>query len=366
MAHDFNNLLAVILSYTEFVSDEVSAAGQEPGGERWAAVREDLEQVRRAADRAAELTHQLLAFARREVVRPQALLLRDVVADVESMLTRTLGEQVDLEIAASTGVWRMMADPGQLEQVLVNLAVNARDAMGDGGTLTIDTGDQVVDADHASARPGLEPGNYVRLRVSDSGAGMSQEALDRAVEPFFTTKRGGTGLGLATVYGIVTQAGGDLVIHSVPGVGTTVTMLFPATDKAPTWARAVRAVAQRHVTVLVVEDEDAMREVTRRILARNGHTVLVAAGGRDAVSIAERYQGVIDLLLTDVVMPEMLGKQVAALIGAARPDVRVLYMSGYARPIFTDQGTLDPGATLIEKPFTGAGLLAKVQEVVAS
>jgi PAS domain S-box-containing protein len=367
VAHDFNNLLAVILNYTAFVAEEVGrAAAADP--DRWTDVGNDVEQVRRAAERATELTRQLLAFGRREIAQPLALDLNEVLEGVEPLLRRTLGEHIELRVDPSANLWPVVADPGQVEQVLVNLAVNARDAMPGGGTLSIDTTNIVVDVDYAAARPPLAPGRYVRVRVSDSGTGMTADVLDHAFEPFFTTKpKGeGTGLGLATVYGIITQAGGHVQIYSEAGLGTTFTALLPATDQPverierPAQALGVHG----DKTVLVVEDEDAMREVTRRILDRNGYTVLLAASGAEAVRLAERHPGDIDVLLTDVVMPQMLGKEVAERVTELRPEARVLYMSGYAHPVLTSQGTLDEGVVLVEKPFTEATLLARVRQVI--
>jgi PAS domain S-box-containing protein len=368
IAHDFNNLLAVILNYTSFIEEEISAATEATGGSRWASVQRDAQQVRRAAERATGLTHQLLAFARRDVVRRQVLDLNDVVADMEELLRRTLGEHCELTIALGRELAPIYADPGQVEQVLVNLAVNARDAMTRGGVLTIDTAHVDVDHDFAASRPGVRAGQYTCLRVSDTGTGMDRETVERAFEPFFTTKpKGeGSGLGLATVYGIVAQTGGDVRIYSEPGHGTTVRVLFPVSEDAVTPARGISTDIRRHggETVLIVEDEDAMREVTRRILARNGHEVLVAASSVNALEIAADYSGSIDLLLTDVVMPQMLGKEVAERVVALRPDIRVLYMSGYAQPVLASQGTLDEGVELVEKPFTEVGLMRKVREVL--
>jgi len=262
----------------------------------------------------------------------------------------------------------ILVDPGQLEQVLVNLAVNARDAMPSGGTLTIDTANVSVDEEYASINANLRPGEHVRLRVSDTGSGMPPEVVERAFEPFFTTKvKGeGTGLGLATVYGIVTQAGGHIHIYSELGLGTAISILFPATDQRvsvepPPTATDTSAHGE---TVLVVEDEAALREVTRRILSRNGYEVLVTDSAPEAVTLAERHSGHIDLLLTDVVMPHMLGKEVAELVLARRPSVRVLYMSGYAQPVLASSGSLEAGVLLLEKPFTEEELLTKVRQAL--
>ncbi|HEX3607058.1 MAG TPA: ATP-binding protein [Candidatus Dormibacteraeota bacterium] len=368
VAHDFNNILAVILIYTAMVAEEVTRATALPGGERWEPVRADIAQIHQAAERATALTHQLLAFGRREVVRPRVMSLNEVVAGVEEMLRRTIGEHVELEVALAPDLARILADPGQIEQVLVNVALNARDAMAGGGRLTIDTANVSVRAgDHMA--PLQEPGDFARLRVSDTGAGMTAEVLERAFEPFYTTKpKGeGSGLGLATVYGIVTQAEGTVRIYSEPGIGTTFTAMFPTTEAiavSPEPTAAAAAQSPGGETVLVVEDEEAMREVTRRILARNGYEVITARGGEDALATIRAHQGRIDLLLTDVVMPQMLGKEVAERSAALLPGLRVLYMSGYAHPVLTSQGTLAEGVTLLEKPFSAPVLLAKVREAL--
>jgi hypothetical protein len=371
VAHDFNNLLAVILNYAAFVGEEVAAAADDAEGtdaERWEAIRDDIDQIVRAAERAAELTHQLLAFGRREVVRPRVLDLNEVVGAVEQLLRRTLGEHVELLTVLTPDLWPVLADPGQLEQVLVNLAVNARDAMPEGGTLIIDTENLMVDEAYAAARPDVSTGPHVRLRVSDTGTGMSREVLGRAFEPFYSTKpKGvGSGLGLATVYGIVAQAGGYAQLYSEPGMGTTFTALLPvATEPATTVEQHEESrPATGGETILVVEDEEAMREVTRRILARNGYRVLAAATGAEAIRLAAEHEGDIHLLLTDVVMPQMPGKEVAEQVLARRSDIRVLYMSGYAEPVLGARGTLEPGVTLLEKPFNQPVLLARVREVL--
>jgi PAS domain S-box-containing protein len=368
VAHDFNNLLAVMLNYTSFVAEEIAKAAEAEDGERWSSVRHDLTQVMRAGERATELTHQLLAFGRREVVRPQVLDVNTVVAEVEQLLRRTIGEHIRLHTQLTADLWPVLADAGQLGQVLVNLAVNARDAMPDGGTLTIDTANVVLDRAGASTRPGLSAGPHVQLRVADTGTGMTAEVAQRVFEPFFTTKpKGeGSGLGLATVYGIVTQAGGHIAIQSVPGTGTTFTTLLPVSETAPAVVEepVLRPLSQGGETVLVVEDEDALREVTRRILTRNGYRVLTAASGPEAIKIAEHSTEDIHLLLTDVIMPHMLGKELAIRVAESRPAMRVLYMSGYAQPVLASQGTLDPGVTLVEKPFSEHTLLDRVRAVL--
>jgi PAS domain S-box-containing protein len=370
VAHDFNNLLSVILYYASFVEEEINAVrGADQG--RWDAALRDLKQIQRAAERGAGLTHQLLTFGRREVVRPRVLSLNAVVSDVEQLLQRTLDEQIDLVARLAPDLWPVMADPGQIEQVLVNLAVNARDAMQAGGVLRIDTANVVVDELSAASQPGLEPGRYVRLRLSDNGSGMSEEVIERAFEPFFTTKpKGeGSGLGLATVYGIIMRVDGFVQITSKVGQGTTFSMLIPATlvpvgdpeaaDRAP----ATRS-AGGGETILVIEDEAAMREVTRRVLMRKRYRVLTAPDGVTGLELLSTTDEPIHLLLTDVVMPKMLGKDVADRASVLRPGIRVLFMSGYARPVLTSQGTLQPGVALIEKPFSQRDLLKAVRTVL--
>jgi CheY-like chemotaxis protein len=294
--------------------------------------------------------------------------LNTVVADIEALLRRSLGEHIQLRTTLTPDLWPVLADPGQLEQVLVNLAINARDAMPDGGTLTIDTTNTTIDTTDDAGHSHHRPGRHVLLRVADTGTGIPPEIAERVFEPFFTTKpKGeGSGLGLATVYGIITQAGGHAAIQSTPGAGTTFTALLPATDQQPT---PTTEPARTHhsnggETVLVVEDEDALREVIRRILTRNGYHVLTAASGPEALKTAEHSHDNIDLLLTDVIMPHMLGKELATRTKELRPEIRVLYMSGYAQPVLASQGTLDPGVTLVEKPFTETTIVDKIRETL--
>ncbi len=365
VAHDFNNLLGVISSYAAFVAEEAENLAPANGSE---AVRADIEQVQLAAERAAGLTHQLLAFARREVVQPRVLDLNEIVPDVLKLLQRTLGEHVEIVTELGRNPDHVLADPGQIEQILVNLAVNARDAMPTGGKLTIQTANMDVDQAYAASRANLSPGRYVALKVSDNGTGMPPEVIDRAFEPFFTTKpKGeGSGLGLATIYGIVTQAGGNVRIYSEPGLGTTVTVLLPVTDQSPSGADRPGDEPEGGggEQVLVVEDERALREVTRRILARNGYRVMVAASGQEAIKVAAASDGCVDALITDVVMPGMQGKEVAERVRELHPGIRVLYMSGYTEGLLSAQGVLDPGINLIEKPFTQASLLRKVRGIL--
>jgi PAS domain S-box-containing protein len=361
IAHDFNNLLAVILNYASFIIEDGA-------GTPYA---DDAERIAHAGRRGSELTHQLLAFARREVVRPRPLDVNDVVTDVKHMLGRSIGEHITLVAELAPDLPAVMADPGQLEQVLVNLAVNARDAMPTGGRLTIDTASVNVDPDpdpdsgagHTPPRSGPESCGYVRIRVSDDGSGMPSDVVEKAFDPFFTTKPSGqgTGLGLATVYGIVTQAGGTVQIYSEFGLGTTITILLPVTDRTPqtdTAATEQEDFRGHGATVLLVEDEPTLRDVTARILHRGGYAVLSAADGVEALALAEQHPGPIDVLLTDVVMPGMLGKELAEHITKLREHTRVVYMSGYAQPVLTSHGTLDPDVFLLEKPFTSTELLA--------
>jgi signal transduction histidine kinase/CheY-like chemotaxis protein len=366
VAHDFNNLLGVISNYAAFAGEEIA---KEPPNGRWQAVRGDIEQVQQAAERAAALTHQLLAFARQEVIQPQVLDLNDVVTSVEQLLARTLGEHIELITDLAAHLEPVLADPGQIEQVLVNLAVNARDAMPRGGKLTIQTTSTVIDP-AAAGQAGPAPGQYVAVKVTDTGTGIPKDVLDRAFEPFFTTKpKGqGTGLGLATVYGIITQAGGSVRIYSEPGIGTVVTALLPVTNQAaPATPPQPTAPQRGHgETVLVVEDEPAMREVTRRILARNGYHVLAAGSGHDALQALTSQLEHIDLLLTDVVMPHMQGRELADKIRILRPGVRVVFMSGYTQGLLSQQGVLEPSVHLIEKPFTETTLLTKLHEVLTT
>jgi two-component system, cell cycle sensor histidine kinase and response regulator CckA len=366
VAHDFNNLLAVILNYASFVSEELA----EPHDLQrdWGAVRRDVTEIQHAAERATRLTHQLLAFGRREVGQLEVLSLNEVVGSVERLLGPMLGEHVELVTDLAPGLWMVIADPGQLEQMLVNLAVNARDAMPGGGKLTLQTENVIADQAYVSRRPALAVGRYARLRVSDTGSGMGTDVADHAFEPFFTTKLTGegAGLGLATVYGIVKQAGGDIELSSELGLGTTFSVLLPVTStSAP--ARATAAAVERPrggETVLVVADEAAISEVTRRILSRGGYDVIVATGANHAIELARRREGPLDLVVTDAIMPDMLGREVATRIEQIRPGISVLYMSGYAQPAFAAQGTLEPGITLVEKPASAAELLAQVRRVL--
>jgi nitrogen-specific signal transduction histidine kinase len=360
VAHDFNNLLTVITAGTRFAREALPPESP---------AIPDLATVDAAAQRAAQLTRQLLAFGRQQVLRPQAVDLNRIAADVGRMLRRTIGEDVAVVTALAPAVAPVRADPGQLEQVLMNLAVNARDAMPDGGTLTIETTEVAVDAREAAAHPGLPPGAYVCLRVRDTGTGMDAATRERAFEPFFTTKPQGqgTGLGLATVYGIVKQSGGYVYVESAPGAGSTFTVLLPPD---PSTARPVdvpapeRAPAGGGEVVLVVEDEAAVRAAVRRMLERGGYTVIEAEHGTAALALVGRYTGRLDLVLTDVVMPETGGGALLARLRDLRPGLPALLMSGYSAEAVARQGVLVEGATLLVKPFGSEELLRRVREAL--
>ena len=345
VAHDFNNLLTVISGYTSIMLAETQEGSQE---------RVDLEQVLNAAKRAGGLTSQLLAFSRRQVLQPKVIDLNGVVSGIETMLGRLIGEHIDFQTIVRTPLRHIMADPGQLEQVILNLAVNARDAMPKGGKLTIET---------ANADEG------VTLTVRDNGIGMDQETQSRIFEPFFTTKPvgKGTGLGLSTVYGIVTQSGGTIRVESAPGKGTTFTVCFPVVNEEGARSGAALptpVTSSGHETILLVEDEVMVRTLAQRSLERSGYTVLVAGNGEEALTVASEHQGAIHLLLTDVVMPTMGGKEIADRLQLVRPSVGVLYMSGYTDDTIAQHGVLIAGTHLLSKPFTPDGLTRKVREVL--
>jgi hypothetical protein len=368
VAHDFNNLLNIITGYTDLSTQQIrEMAGEDP---RLEPVLSDISQVKDAAGQAIRVTRQLLTFARHDVIKPEVINLNNAVSGAGQMLQRSIGEHIDLEVITTPDLWPIKADPGQLEQVLVNLAVNARDAMPRGGKLRIDTANIDVDAAYAAGRPGLRPGPFVRLRVSDTGTGMDQATIERVFEPFFTTKAKGhgTGLGLATVYGIITQAGGTVQIYSEPGLGTTINVLFPATQEAPKPRDAATSVTTtgqgQGECILLVEDEQSLRVLAHRILTRHGYAVHQADSGPDAVQYAADRSHHLDLLLTDVVMPDMLGTEVAHSVKQHRPGLPVVFMSGYAQPILDTHGATGPEMNILEKPFTETSLLARVQQAL--
>ena len=360
VAHDFNNLLAVILNCAAFVAE--ATVGNDP-------VRADVEQIRGAAERAAALTRQLLIFGRREQARLEALDLSLITADLQGLLARSIGENITLIVHPGRGLPAVHADRGQIEQVLVNLAVNARDAMPDGGTLTIETSLAQLGDEEALLHPKVRPGRFVALSVSDTGLGMSPDVVRRIFEPFFTTKPTGkgTGLGLATVHGIVTAAGGSLSVDSQPGAGTTIHAFFPAADEeAPTPAGPATAALTRGTgeTILLVEDEPAVLEVTARILRRNGYQVHTASSGAHALALASRYE--FDLLLTDQVMPEISGSELAQRIRQVRPEAGVLFMSGYSWSVPGPRNAPAEGTMLLRKPFSEQTLLDSIHAVLTA
>jgi signal transduction histidine kinase len=359
VAHDFNNLLAAILTYSEFIAEELGPDH---------ALQEDVGEVRKAAQRGAELTRQLLVFSRRDLVTPSVIDVNDTITDLLNLLNRTLGEDIVLHPVLSPDLPRVLVDPGELEQVLVNLAVNARDAIVGEGNITVETSEQVIDEDAAFAHADLRPGRYVRIAVTDTGSGMTPEVLSNVFEPFFTTKSPGhgTGLGLSTVYGIANRYGGFVTAYSEVGTGTTFKVYLPATDEhAVTANRQSEDTAQRATgeTVLLVEDEDAVRNACRRILERAGFQVVEASDGSQA--LAELADGPVDLLLTDVIMPGgMTGRALAERLQATRPGLPVLFMSGYTADVIATRGILEPGITVVEKPFTTSELLGKVRALL--
>jgi PAS domain S-box-containing protein len=364
VAHDFNNLLAVILNYADFV---LAALPEEPARDAEPAqpsVREDVRMILRSAEKAAALTRQLLIFARRDQFQISVLDLNEVVTDLEPLLRRTLGEDVDLEFSLKKTLWPVRADRSRLEQVMVNLSVNARDAMPGGGRLELRTENVVLEPDEAR-RLGLQGGPHMRLTVVDTGGGMSPDVAARAIEPFFTTKpKGqGTGLGLATVFGIVADAGGQLLIDTREGEGTTVRVYLPATLERPAETAPPLApyALSRGETVLVVEDEGPVREVAGRILSEGGYAVLAAPDGMEALRICREHTGPIDLLLTDVVMPGLSGPDLVEQARLLRPDVRALYVSGYPEDFLARRHDVDQATTLLGKPFTAQTLLRVVR-----
>jgi PAS domain S-box-containing protein len=360
IAHDFNNILAIILNYTEFAIEESAGHPQITG---------DLAHVRTAADRAMNLTRQLLTFTRGDTIQPQDVDLNAAIAEVRDMLARTIGEDIALFARRAGQPLIVHGDPGRLQQVLLNLAINARDAMPDGGTLVLEADEAVLDGDELNMQPAVGAGRYARLQVSDTGEGMSAEVAAHIFEPFYTTKpRGrGTGLGLATVYGIVTEAGGSINVFSELGVGTTFRIYLPlATGEAGAAVPVARGAPPPNGdgrTVLVVEDEAALARVVTRILAGAGYRVLTAETGAEAYAIFKEKG--CDALLTDVIMPEMSGPRLAELVHERAPGLPVLYMSGYSNGLLGTTRVLDEEFPLLEKPFTADVLLQKVHEALS-
>ena len=360
VAHDFNNMLGVIIGRAELALARVDPSPP---------LREHLEEIRAAARHSADLTRQLLAFARRQTVAPQVLHLNDTVASMLAMLQRVIGENVQLSWLPGAGLWPVNVDPAQISQVLVNLCVNARDAIANVGKLVIETGNRTLDAGYCAAHPGAAVGDYVRLAVRDDGSGMSDEVLAHLFEPFFTTKEvgKGTGLGLATVYGIVEQNRGFIDVRSERGAGTTFTIYLPrhaisAQTPRPSTVAATRSPGRG--TILLVEDEEAVLKLTQLMLEGLGYTVIVARAPGEALRLAWEHSGKIDLLMTDVVMPEMNGRDLAEKISSLHPNTRCLFMSGYTADVIAYHGVLDEGVQFLQKPFSTAELADKLREAL--
>ncbi|CAA9339559.1 MAG: Sensory box histidine kinase/response regulator [uncultured Gemmatimonadetes bacterium] len=356
VAHDFNNLLTVIKGNTQLLLAELP-----PGSP----MREELEEIDGVSGRAADLTRQLLAFSRRQVLQPRVLDLNAAVADADRLLRRLLGEDVEFRTTLDPALGAVRADPGQLEQVLMNLAVNARDAMPRGGKLTLETRNVWLDAEYTLRHPSVAPGPYVMVAVSDTGHGMDAGTQARIFDPFFTTKEPGkgTGLGLATVYGIVRQSGGHVWVYSEVGRGTSFKVYLPRADEAPEPESALAGaeLPRGTETILLVEDDDGVRRLARRVLSRAGYEVLEAPDGHEALTAAAAHPGPIHLVVTDVVMPGMSGREVAERMAAARPEAEVLYTSGYTDDAIVHHGVLDDGMAFLQKPFDPSTLLRAVR-----
>jgi len=358
IAHDFNNLLTAILGYCELLTDRVRDD---------LSLMSDIEEIQKAGERASRLTRQLLAFSRKQPLASQVLDLNDVVADLEKMLSRVIGEDIRFEIDPGKSLGPVKADPGQMEQLLMNLVINARDAMPKGGRIRLSTGNAVIDREFARRHEGAVQGQYVRIVVDDTGCGMTPDVLAHVFEPFFTTKPAGkgTGLGLATVYGIVKQSGGYVTIDSTPGVGTSVTIYLPRIE-AKRIARTQEKPADQTVhgseTILVAEDQPAVRVLIRRILEPLGYTVLMPADVAEAIAIGESHEGAIDLLLSDVIMPDMSGPDLAQRIIRSRPAMKVLYISGFTTHPAVGAGSTSPNTSFLPKPFSPHALASKVRE----
>jgi len=360
IAHDFNNLLGVIIGYSQILRRKLGEDSP---------LREHAEEVEKAGQRAVSLTRQLLAFSRQQILTPAVLNLNTLVSDMEKMLPRLIGEDIRVSVNLGPEIGSVKADAGQIEQVVMNLAVNARDAMPGGGKLVVETANVELDEAYARQHPGAKPGRYVMLAVTDSGMGMSSETLAHIFEPFFTTKEigKGTGLGLATVYGVVKQSGGYIWVISEIGEGASFQIFLPRVEEnaAPNVARTAPAEnLQGTETILLVEDADALRKLARSFLVDHGFQVIMASDGEEAVEVARNHNGRIDLLLTDVVMPGMNGRLLADRLLSKWPGLKVVFISGYTDSFIAGHGVLEPGTHLLHKPFTEDALIRKIREVL--
>ena len=362
VAHDFNNLLMTIKGCSELLLNAFDR--RDPR-------REEVEEILKAGERATSLTRQLLAFGRRQVLQPQVLDLNSLVMNMDKMLRRLIGEDIQLVTVLDQELWSVKVDPGMIEQVVMNLAVNSRDAMPNGGKLTIETANIVHDENYASRHISMKPGYYVMVAVSDNGCGMDKETQSHLFEPFFTTKEKGkgSGLGLSTVYGIIKQSGGNIWTYSEPGQGTTFKIYLPRVEKT---ARVYKPQVGPAIvpggteTILLVEDEEAVRTMVSKILKNKGYTVLEAAHSKEAFEVCERHEGPIHLMVTDVIMPQMSGRELAERLASLLPEMKVLYMSGYPDNTIIQHGVLEPGTAFLQKPFTLSSLEVKVREVLDS
>jgi CheY-like chemotaxis protein len=363
IAHDFNNLLMVIQGYADLLAERL------PAGDP---LRRNAEQIQTASQRATSLTRQLLAFSRKQMLAPKVISVQSILGDMERILRRLIGEDIQLETSSAPDVGLIKADRSQIEQVILNLAVNARDAMPQGGRLTIETANVDLDASYARSPVVLAPGKYVMLAVTDNGCGMDAETQTHIFEPFFTTKEKGkgTGLGLATVYGIVKQSGGYVWVYSEPGRGTSFKIYLPMVENVEEPGRDNRGDPQSSgrgtETILLVEDEKGVRELAREYLEMSGYTVIEAEDGHTALELAAMHSGTIHLLMTDVVMPGISGRELADRVKRIRPKIQVLYMSGYTDQAVVHHGILDMDAVLLQKPFTMATLSSKLREILAA
>ena len=362
VAHDFNNLLGVILGYTGLLLDRLSPDDPQ---------RKSIEEIQKAGDRAALLTRQLLAFSRKQVLQPKVLDLNTVVAGAEKLLQRLIGEDIELLVVLNPALGRVKADAGQLEQIIMNLVVNARDAMPKGGKLTIETANVEFDEEFAAQHPSTQPGPHAMLSVTDTGCGMDEKTKARIFEPFFTTKEfgKGTGLGLATVYGIVKQSGGSVWVYTEVGIGTTFKIYLPCVDEVLEMvspSNKVEKAERGSQTILIVEDDAALLQVTLQSLENVGYAILAAQSPAEAIQISESHSGPIHLMVTDVIMPGMSGAQLATHLSALRPGMKVLYVSGYTDDTIVCHGVLEPGLAFLQKPFSPKALARKVGEVIAA